>query len=66
MAYNVVNVSNSLDAVMGGIAFTGWGAPIAAGYFVVIWGVEAYSGKNIWQHIQGTFTDPNASIKFLK
>ncbi|KAA8478433.1 hypothetical protein BDE36_0263 [Arcticibacter tournemirensis] len=64
MAYNGVNLSNTLDAAMGGLAFTGWGAPISAAYFLVNWGVEAYSGQSLGQHLQGKFTDPNASIKF--
>ncbi len=63
IAYHGVNVSNSLDLVMGGIAFTGWGAPVSGLYFIGNLGWEAYTGNTIGESIQGTFTNTNNSWK---
>ena len=57
MQQNGINVSNSLDAVMTGIAFTGWGAPVSGVYFVANLFSMAFTGSSIGEHIQGTFTD---------
>ncbi len=62
---NGLNVSNSLDLIMGGIAFVpGWGWVVSGTYFAANLMWEAYSGKTIGQSIQGSFTNPNYSIRF--
>ena len=64
MAVNGVNVSNSLDLVMGGVAFIpGFGWAVSGLYFVGNFGWQAYSGKTIGESIQSNFTDPNTSWK---
>ncbi len=64
MAVNGVNVSNSLDLIMGGVAFVpGFGWALSGLYFVGNLGWQAYSGKTIGESIQSNFTDPNASWK---
>ncbi|WP_372774965.1 hypothetical protein [Mangrovibacterium sp.] len=64
MAVNGVNVSNSLDLIMGGVAFVpGFGWAVSGLYFVGNLGWQAYSGNTIGESIQSNFTDPNASWK---
>ncbi len=61
---NGINVSNSLDLVMGGVAFipvAGWA--VSGTYFIANIATELITGESIGEHIQGTFTDPNASYK---
>jgi RHS repeat-associated protein len=64
MGVNGVNVSNSLDLVMGGVAFipvAGW--TVSGTYFIANITTELITGQSIGEHIQGTFADPNASWK---
>jgi len=64
MAVNGVNISNSLDLIMGGVAFVpGFGWAVSGLYFVGNLGWQAYSGNTIGESIQSNFTDPNASWK---
>jgi hypothetical protein len=64
MAVNGVNVSNSLDLIMGGVAFVpGVGWAVSGLYFVGNFGWQAYSGNSIGESIQSNFTDSNASWK---
>jgi hypothetical protein len=59
MATNGVNVSNSLDLIMGGVAFIpGFGWAVSGLYFVGNLGWQAYSGRTIGESIQSNFTDP--------
>jgi len=64
MGVNGINVSNNLDLVMGGVAFipvAGWA--ISGTYFLANLGTQLITGESIGEHIQGTFTDSNASWK---
>ncbi|MDO8897140.1 MAG: hypothetical protein Q7V19_05775, partial [Bacteroidales bacterium] len=60
MTINGVNVSNSLDLIMGGVAFVpGFGWAISGLYFAGNLGWQAYSGRTIGESFQSNFTDPN-------
>jgi hypothetical protein len=64
MAVNGINVSNSLDLIMGGVAFVpGFGWAVSGIYFVGNLGWQAFSGKTIGESIQSNFSDPKASWK---
>jgi len=64
IAVRGVNVSNSLDIIMGGVAFVpGVGWVLSGVYFIgnLVW--QACSGKTIGESIQSNFADPNAFWK---
>jgi hypothetical protein len=42
-----IKASHGLNAIMTGIAFTGWGAPISGIWFVADFGVGLFTGKSI-------------------
>jgi RHS repeat-associated protein len=64
MGVNGINVSNSLDLVMGGVAFIpGVGWAISGTYFIANITTQLITNKSIGEHIQGQFTDPTASWK---
>jgi hypothetical protein len=64
MGVNGINVSNSLDLVMGGVAFIpGVGWAISGTYFIANITTHLITNKSIGEHIQGQFTDPTASWK---
>jgi len=46
-----IKASNALNAVMTGIAFTGWGAPIAGLWFIVDFGTGLITGTSISDRI---------------
>ncbi len=53
MSENGVNVSNSLDFIVGGMSFVpGWGWIVGGTYFIGNMAIEQYSGQNIGQHIE--------------
>jgi len=64
MAVNGVNVSNSLDMVMGVVAFVpGIGWAISGTYLVANIATQLITGQSIGEHIQGLFTNPSTSFK---
>ncbi|MCD4747441.1 MAG: FG-GAP-like repeat-containing protein [Bacteroidales bacterium] len=64
IAVNGVNMSNSLDLIMGGVAFIpGVGWAISGTYFIANIATQLTTGQSIGEHIQGQFTNPNATYK---
>ena len=61
---NGINVSNSLDLIMGGVAFIpGVGWTISGAYFLTNIGTQLITNKSIGEHIQGQFTNPTTSYE---
>ncbi|NLN25019.1 MAG: hypothetical protein GX163_05095 [Bacteroidetes bacterium] len=59
VAYNSqVNTSDLISATMTGIAFTGWGAPIAGLWFVVDFGTGLITGTSISDRIDSSVGAP--------
>jgi RHS repeat-associated protein len=59
VAYNSqVNTSDLISATMTGIAFTGWGAPIAVLWFVADFGTGLITGTSISDRIDSTVGTP--------
>ena len=64
MRVNGINVSNSLDLVMGGIAFIpGIGWAISGTYFLANITTQLVTNKSIGEHIQEQFTNSDATFK---